>query len=160
MSSGSSACSLCPVICEAVGTTSGSPVGEHLIDIDGWPLLVLRQYAVPGWYVLAAPRHVESFGELSVAELQAYGTALGRLDRALRTQIAVAKTYLVAYGEQISHLHVLVCAVTDEFRASSGRGADLVARHADLIDEEQARAVAATVIRGLRADPGSQPAIR
>jgi len=153
----SGVCSLCPVIGEAARTRSGSAIGEHLLNIDGWPLLVLYQYAVPGWYVLAAPRHVESFGELSVAELQGYGTALGRLDRTLRAHIAVTKTYLVAYGEEIPHLHVLVCAVTDEFRAASGRGADLVARRADLINEEHARAVAATVVSGLCADPGVSP---
>lgn len=148
----SAGCSLCRLIDEA-GMAGAKPESGRLCAwIEGWALLTVDAYAVPGWCILAAPRHVEAFAELDAEEWAGFGRALARLDRAIRAELAPRKVYLASFGEQLPHWHALVAAVHGGPTGPSRTGPALIEGRADLVDPARSAVVAATLVRRLAAD--------
>jgi len=113
---------------------------------DLWAAEVVPGYEVPGWFILRARRHAERITGLNGAELAGFARRARDLVAAVTEVTAAPATYLLVFGENYPHFHVLVAArgedVPPELRA--GNILKLRADHADL-------ASAARLVPGVRA---------
>lgn len=62
--------------------------------------------SLPGWLVVIAKRHVESFVELTEEEAASFGPFLHRVSKALQEVKGAVKTYTVLFAEHPEHPHV------------------------------------------------------
>lgn len=86
------------------------PAREQVAETASWRVAHAFDSELPGWLILVPTRHVESFAELSPAEMSDFGTLLGACCRALPEVVACAKTYVMQFSEApgYHHLHVHV----------------------------------------------------
>ena len=109
-----------------------------------WAAEVAPGYEVPGWFFLRVRRHAERLTGLDDAELSALGHRARDLVAAVTEVTGAPATYLMVFGENYPHFHVLVAArgedVPPELRA--GNILQLRAGHAD---PEAARKLVPTV---------------
>ncbi len=79
-----------------------------------WAAEVLPGYEVPGWVVLRARRHAERITGLSDEELGSFGHRARDLVAAVTEVNRSPATYLLAFGENYPHFHVLVVPRGDD----------------------------------------------
>jgi diadenosine tetraphosphate (Ap4A) HIT family hydrolase len=129
------------VICEFVSCV---PDEGWVYQDDRWVLGVLSGLEVPGWLVLALRRHAVEATGMDDEEAKAFGPLVAYLTEAMRTATKAERIYLLSYGENAAHWHVLL----------SPRGADIPPEHrhaefwrhrSEYIDPTAARDVAARV---------------
>ncbi|MDX6742442.1 hypothetical protein [Actinocorallia sp. A-T 12471] len=75
-----------------------------------WAAEIAPGYDVPGWFVLRARRHAELLTGLDDAELAAFGVRARNLTAAVTAATGAPATYLMAFGENHRHFHVLISA--------------------------------------------------
>jgi diadenosine tetraphosphate (Ap4A) HIT family hydrolase len=109
-----------------------------------WAAEVVPGYDVPGWFILRARRHAERITGLDQDELSTLAWRARDLVAAVTEVTGAPATYLMVFGENYPHFHVLVAArgedIPPELRA--GNILQLRAGHAD---PEAARKLVPTV---------------
>ena len=76
-------------------------------------------FPLAGWFLLQPQRHVQGPARFNDAECENFGPALRHFMRTLEIVTGAPRTYMVAFGESVPHMH-----------------AHLVPRYADLADDE------------------------
>lgn len=79
---------------------------ERIFETEHWRVVHAFNTSLPGWLVVIAKRHVESFAELSEAEAAEFGSFLHSVSRALQQVTGALKTYTVLFAEHPEHPHV------------------------------------------------------
>jgi len=92
---------------------------------------------VPGWFVVAAARHVEQVDALGPEEQRALGPLLAEVACALRAETPCEKVYVSVFAEVLPHLHVHVIARPADLPAEE-RGPRLFASERRAAEEERA----------------------
>lgn len=94
----------------AMTADADAPLREQVARTAYWRVAHAFASELNGWLILAPLRHVESFAELSPAEMSDFGTLLGACSRALPAVVACTKTYVMQFSEApgYHHLHVHV----------------------------------------------------
>jgi diadenosine tetraphosphate (Ap4A) HIT family hydrolase len=75
-----------------------------------WSAEVVPGYEVPGWFILRTRRHAEYFGGLDDEELASFAFRVRDLIAAVNGVTGAPATYMMMFGENYSHFHVLVAA--------------------------------------------------
>lgn len=100
---------------------------------------------VPGWLMVDANRHSEDWlWGLLEDESQSLGPLLRRLSSSLREIWNPERIYLMAFGENSTHLHFLLISRTAGV-PSDWRGAVLLQHRSDLVDRDVSLSVAKQV---------------
>ncbi len=73
-----------------------------------WAAEVVPGYDVPGWVILRVRRHAERITGLSDEELDAFSYRLRDLVAAVSAVMDAPATYMLVFGENYPHFHVLV----------------------------------------------------
>ena len=98
-----------------------------------WAAEVVPGYEVPGWFILRARRHAERITGLDHDELSTLAWRARDLVAAVTEVTGAPATYLMVFGENYPHFHVLIAArgedVPPELR--TGNILRLRAGHAD-----------------------------
>lgn len=135
------------VICDLVAGENRTTVFEDEL----WSAGVLEGLEVPGWIVLAQRRHAVGPASMESQEAASLGPLIQRLAASIERAIPADRVYVVAYGENAPHWHLLL----------SPRGPDvpLEERHVAMwnhrqkyLDPDRAREVALEVKRHLADD--------
>lgn len=79
---------------------------ERIYETEHWRVAHAFNTSLPGWLVVIAKRHVESFAELTGAEAAEFGPFLHRVSRALQEATGAVKTYTILFAEHPEHPHV------------------------------------------------------
>lgn len=79
-----------------------------------WAAEIVPGYEVPGWVILRVRRHAERITGLSDQELESFGHRARDLVAAVSEVMVAPTTYLLAFGENYSHFHVLVTPRSDD----------------------------------------------
>lgn len=110
------------MICKLSAKRHEGPLCERIYEEEHWRVVHAFDTSLPGWLVVIAKRHVESFAELTEEEAASFGPFLHRVSRALQAVTGAVKTYTMLFAErtEFSHLHLHV-----------------VSRMADLPDERK-----------------------
>lgn len=108
--------------------------GQAVVFRDSlWAAEVVPGYEVPGWFILRARRHAERITGLDSDELSTLAFRARDLVAAVTKVTGAPATYLMVFGENYPHFHVLVAArgedVPPELR--TGNILQLRAGHAD-----------------------------
>lgn len=75
-----------------------------------WAAEVAPGYDVPGWFILRARRHAERITGLDDDELSSLGGRTRDLVAAVTEATGAPATYLMVFGENYPHFHILVVA--------------------------------------------------
>ena len=122
-----------------------SPDASRVFLGECWAAEVPPGYEVPGWFFLRNRRHAERFTDLDDDEVAAFGRHAHDLVAALESATGAPAVYLMAFGENHHHFHVLVTARGEEVPPAQ-RGAALLGRLATHRDP----AAAATLVPRVR----------
>jgi diadenosine tetraphosphate (Ap4A) HIT family hydrolase len=95
-------CRICALVSQA------RPDIVHADDL--WHASLLPGREVPGWLVLCLRRHAEEATGMNPAEAATFGPLVARLSEALKAATAAERVYLMAFGEEFPHWHVLLAA--------------------------------------------------
>jgi diadenosine tetraphosphate (Ap4A) HIT family hydrolase len=102
------------MICEFAASP---PQDGWVYEDDFWVSGILEGLEVPGWLVLGLRRHVIEIEQLTDEELASLGVVVGELSRAIRIASDAERIYMLVYGENAPHFHVLLAARTQEIPA-------------------------------------------
>lgn len=99
-----------------------------------WAAEIVPGYDVPGWFILRARRHADRITGLDEAELSSFGWRARDLVSAVTEVTGAPATYLLAFGENYPHFHVLIAARGDDIppELRAGNILKLRAGHTDL----------------------------
>ena len=75
---------------------------------EHWAGEVVPGYEVPGWVILRTRRHAERITALNDDELTSFGPRARDLVAAVSEVMDAPTTYLMVFGENYPHFHVLV----------------------------------------------------
>ena len=92
--------------CHLTAIRHQQPICERIYETEHWRVAHAFNTSLPGWLVVIAKRHVESFAELTEAEAAAFGPFLHRVSRALQEVTGAVKTYTILFAEHSEHPHV------------------------------------------------------
>lgn len=109
-----------------------------------WAAEVAPGYEVPGWFFLRARRHAEKLTGLNRSELACFGQRAQDLVKAVEEVTGAPAVYLVSFGENHPHFHVLIAARGEEIPPAR-RGGALLQLLSDGRDVTAAEALAAEV---------------
>lgn len=90
-----------------------------------WAAEVVSGYDVPGWVILRARRHAERITGLNDEELGTFGYRTRDLVAAVSEVMDAPATYLLVFGENYPHFHVLVTPRADDVPGDR-RGGDIL----------------------------------
>ncbi|MFE5393052.1 hypothetical protein ACFQ9U_00655 [Streptomyces sp. NPDC056568] len=102
-----------------------------------WSGEVVPGYDVPGWFVLRVRRHAERITGLDEAELATFARRARDLVAAVTEATGAPATYLLVFGENHPHFHVLVTARGEDVPAGR-RGGDILRLRTEQADPESA----------------------
>lgn len=108
---------------------------------DLWAAEVLPDYEVPGWFVLRARRHADGIADLSDDEAETFGRRARDLIAAISDVTGAPTTYIMGFGENYRHFHVLVTARGDEV-PTERRGGNIVQLRTEQIDIDSSLTIA------------------
>jgi diadenosine tetraphosphate (Ap4A) HIT family hydrolase len=77
---------------------------------DLWAAEVVSGYDVPGWVILRARRHAELLTGLNRDELTTLGMRARDLVATIADVTGAPATYLLGFGENYRHFHLLIAA--------------------------------------------------
>ncbi len=77
---------------------------------DLWAAELVPGYEVPGWFFLRARRHAERISGLNDQELETFGHRARDLVVAVTQATGAEATYMLMFGENYAHFHVLITA--------------------------------------------------
>lgn len=109
-----------------------------------WAAEVVPAYEVPGWYFLRARRHAERITGLDEREQETFGRRARDLVEAVTRATGAETTYMLMFGENHPHFHVLIAARTAEV-PTDRRGGAILGLRAERADRERARALVPAV---------------
>jgi diadenosine tetraphosphate (Ap4A) HIT family hydrolase len=109
-----------------------------------WAAEVVPGYEVPGWFILRARRHAEYLGGLDDKELASFAFRARDLVAAVNNVTAAPATYMMMFGENYSHFHVLVAARGTDV-AENRRTGDILKLRLERTDAEKAVALVSHV---------------
>ena len=92
--------------CHLTAIREQEPLCERIFETEHWRVVHAFNTSLPGWLVVVAMRHVESFADLTEAEALSFGPFLHRVSRALQKVTGAAKTYTILFAEHPEHPHV------------------------------------------------------
>ncbi|MBL7486839.1 hypothetical protein I6A60_18165 [Frankia sp. AgB1.9] len=126
-----------------------------------WAAEIVPGYEVPGWIILRARRHAERITGLSDEELDSFGRRARDLVAAVSEVMDAPSTYLLVFGENYPHFHVLV-APRGAHVPSDRRAGDILKLRLESADALAARALvpalraalARALPRGVAAEAG------
>ncbi len=81
---------------------------------DLWAAEVVPGYDVPGWFILRVRRHAERITGLAEEELATFALRARDLVAAVAEVTGAPTTYLLVFGENYPHFHVLVASRGDD----------------------------------------------
>ncbi|MFD5830848.1 hypothetical protein [Lentzea sp. NPDC060358] len=87
-----------------------------------WAAEVVPGLAVPGWFVLRTRRHAERITALGEDELLTLARRARDLVAAVTAVTGAPATYLLVFGENYPHFHVLVAARGEDVPADRRSG--------------------------------------
>lgn len=105
-----------------------------------WAAEVVPGYEVPGWVILRVRRHAERITGLSDEELDSFGRRARDVVAAVSEVMNAPSTYLLVFGENYPHFHVLVAPRGDEVPADR-RAGDILKLRLESVDPVAARQV-------------------
>ncbi|ROR46363.1 hypothetical protein [Kitasatospora cineracea] len=111
-------------------------------------------YDVPGWFVLRVRRHAERITGLDEAELAAFGRRARDLVAAVTEVTGAPATYLMVFGENHPHFHVLVTPRGEDVPADR-RSGNILRLAAERADPESAARLVPEVRRAYERLAGS-----
>ncbi|MFC8448126.1 hypothetical protein [Kitasatospora sp. NPDC057223] len=103
-------------------------------------------YDVPGWFVLRVRRHAERITGLDEAELASFGRRARDLVAAVTEVTGAPATYLMVFGENHPHFHVLVTPRGEDVPADR-RSGNILRLGAEQADPESAARLVPAVRR-------------
>ncbi|MEO6570671.1 MAG: hypothetical protein ABIO83_03920 [Ilumatobacteraceae bacterium] len=107
---------------------------QRIVFRDGlWTAEVLPDYEVPGWFVLRCRRHADGIAELTDDEADTFGRRARDLIAAVDEVTGAPTTYIMGYGENHRHFHVLITARGDDIPPEQ-RGGNIVQLRTDRLD--------------------------
>ncbi|MBP0457202.1 hypothetical protein JFN87_06765 [Streptomyces bomunensis] len=109
-----------------------------------WAAEVAPGYEVPGWFFLRARRHAELITGLDVPEQETFGRRARDMVAAVTAATGAEATYMLMFGENYRHFHVLIAARTADLPADR-RAGDILKLRAERTDVERARALVPAV---------------
>jgi diadenosine tetraphosphate (Ap4A) HIT family hydrolase len=77
---------------------------------DLWAAEIVPGYEVPGWFFLRARRHADRITGLNDAELDTFGHRARNMVAAVTQATNAEATYMLMFGENYTHFHVLITA--------------------------------------------------
>ena len=92
--------------CHLTAIRHEQPLCERIFETEHWRVVHAFNTSLPGWLVVIAKRHAESFADLTAAEAAEFGPFLHRVSRALQAVTGAVKTYTVLFAEHPEHPHV------------------------------------------------------
>ncbi len=92
-------------VCDFV--TSVEPASRVYEDSQ-WVAGILDGVEVPGWIVLGLRRHATDAWGMNADEAATFGPLVARLSQAIQTAADSERVYLLAYGENAHHWHVML----------------------------------------------------
>lgn len=87
-----------------------------------WAAEVVPGYEVPGWVILRVRRHAERITGLRGEELDTFAYRARDLVAAVSEVMEAPSTYLMVFGENYPHFHVLVTPRGDDVAADRRAG--------------------------------------
>ena len=130
----------------AICRAESLPDDAVVLRDDRWAAEVLDGYEVPGWVVLRVRRHAERITALDDLELAELGARARDVVAAVSEVMGAPATYLMVFGENYPHFHMLVAARGDDVPPEN-RGGSIVG----LRDSRRDRAAALALVPALRA---------
>ncbi len=134
----------------AICATEGGPSEAVIFRDEHWAAEVVAGYEVPGWVILRARRHAERITALSDEELVSFGFRARDLVAAVSTVMDAPATYLMVFGENYPHFHVLIAPRGADVPVER-RGGDILRLRGELADPDAAFAL----VPAMRAAYGS-----
>ena len=92
--------------CHLTDIRHEQPLCERIYETEHWRVVHAFNTSLPGWLVVIAKRHAESFADLTAAEAAEFGPFLYRVSRAVQAVTGAVKTYTVLFAEHPEHPHV------------------------------------------------------
>ena len=105
---------------------------------DLWAAQIAPGYDVPGWFFLRARRHAERITGLNDEELETFGRNARDLVAAVGQATGAEATYMLMFGENYPHFHVLVIARGAEVPPEQ-RAGNILKLRAELMDPDAAK---------------------
>ena len=140
MAAGEDVCAMCALL-------GDEPTGGWVVFEREWTACVLPGFEVPGWLVVIARRHVESLADLDDEQQQSLGPVLARLSGGIQSVLGAEKVYLLSFGENHPHLHLMLMARMPDL-VEAFRGLEIVKQRERLLDADSAYGTA-TALREL-----------
>jgi diadenosine tetraphosphate (Ap4A) HIT family hydrolase len=86
------------------------PVGGWVFRNARWSVCAAPRTEVPGWFFLELRRHAEGPMELTQEEALELGPIIRRLSGAVQRAVRAKRVYLLWFGDNFPHFHMLVAA--------------------------------------------------
>jgi diadenosine tetraphosphate (Ap4A) HIT family hydrolase len=102
--------------------TDDAPEDAVVFRDDLWAAEVVPGYEVPGWVFLRARRHAELLTGLDPQELATLGFRARDLVAAMSEATGAPAVYLMGFGENYRHFHMLVTARGEDVPADRRTG--------------------------------------
>jgi len=145
-----------PTTC-LICATEDAPADSVVFRDEHWAAEVVAGYEVPGWIILRARRHAERITALDDDELASLGFRARDLVAAVSEVMDAPATYLMVFGENYPHFHVLVAPRGDDI-APERRGGDILRLRGEAADPVAAHALVPMLRAAYAARaPGSVP---
>ncbi len=122
---------------------------------EHWAAEIVTGYEVPGWVILRVRRHAERITGLDDEELGGLAHRARDLTAAVAEVMGAPATYLLVFGENYPHFHVLV-APRGEDVPLDRRAGDILRLRAEWADPVAARQLV-PALRNAYADAGRRP---
>ena len=136
-------------LCAMCVLVGDEPAGGWVLVEQEWAACVMPGFEVPGWLVVIALRHVESLADLDDEQQRSLGLVLARLSGGIRSVLGAEKVYLLSFGENHPHLHLMLMSRMPDL-AEEYRGPEIVKARERLLNVESAYGAAAALRELLR----------
>ncbi|HEY0813154.1 MAG TPA: hypothetical protein VGE11_07715 [Pseudonocardia sp.] len=125
--------------------TEDAPEDAVVFRDDLWAAEIVPGYEVPGWVILRARRHAELLTGLDTPELTTLGLRARDLTAAMTEVTGAPTTYMLGFGENYRHFHLLFIARGQDIPVDR-RGGEILKLRTEQVD----RAAALGLVPALR----------
>jgi len=88
-----------------------------------WALHQIPGLEVPGWLVMSMRRHGDGVVSMNAEEAATFGPTLAGLSAAVKEVTDAERVYLFAFGDEITHWHIMLAARPADVPKDQRRGA-------------------------------------
>lgn len=121
-----------------------------------WAAQVAPGFEVPGWFFLRTRRHAHGITGLSAEESETFGDRAKRLIGAVARATGAEATYMLMFGENFPHFHILITARGSDV-PNDRRGGDILKLRDERLDSVRARELVPLVRQLYIEDVASAP---